>query len=362
MASQVLRRDPDKTVTIESEDPRISWELPKGAMRTHLLFTALSYLAAAMASGQTVPVRITAGATWSIIKHVPASSREIFTVAASAGQTLLVDLENGEGEVEVLGPGVPKPLPSVELAGPADWMNVLAKPGTYQIAVRTTTKNPYDLVITLMDPHDPRLDPGLAPDQVSLDLGSFGGKAKLTLQPFLPLLMGELDDPWPAHLSVENGKIEFKIMSLEGLKKRMARDPEWTKALGRLEAALQPGGKPVPPQQLPPGYVEAALMLGTREEIVENQSFRALRYVGHFAQDESPPSNPISYILQGISRDGRYFIMMRAQCSHPSLAKPGSTAPAALREVARRLATAAPDSFNPSLIQLDAVARSLRLP
>jgi hypothetical protein len=114
--------------------------------------------------------------------------------------------------------------------------------------------------------------------------------------------------------------------------------------------------------QLPPGYVEAALMLGTREEIVENQSFRALRYVGHFGQDESPPSNPMSYILQGVSRDGRYFIMMRAQCSHPSLAKPGSATPAALREVARRLAAAAPDSFNPSLIQLDAVARSLRLP
>ena len=275
-----------------------------------------------MASGQTVPVRITAGANWSITKHIPASSREIYTVAASAGQTLLVDLENGEGEVQVLGPGATNPLPSVELAGPTDWMNVLAKPGTYQIAVRTTSKKPYDLVITLMDPHDPRLDPGVTPDEVSLDLGAFGGKAKLTPQPFRPLLTGELDDGWPAHLSVENEKIEFKIMSFEGLMKRMARDPEWTKALGRLEAALKPGGKTVPPEQLPPGQVEAALMLGAREELVENQSFRALRYVGHFAQDESPPSNPMSYILQGVSRDGRHFIMMRAQSSHPS---PGKT-------------------------------------
>jgi hypothetical protein len=331
-------------------------------MRTHLPFPALCYLAAAMASGQTVPVRITAGATSSITKHIPVSSREIYTVETSAGQTLLVDLENGDGEVQVLGPGATKPLPSVELAGPTTWMNLLAKPGSYQIAVRTKSKKPYDLLITLMDPHDPRLDPGVTPDQVSLDLGAFGGKAKLTPQRFTPLLTGELDDGWPAHLSVQNEKIEFNIMSFEGLKKRMARDPEWTKALGRLEAALQPGAKMVPPEQLPPGYADAALMLGAREEMVENQSFRALRYVGHFAQDKSPPSNPMSYILQGVSHDGRYFIMMRARCSHPSLAKPGASTPAALREVARRLAAAAPDSFKPSLTQLDAVARSLKLP
>jgi hypothetical protein len=238
-------------------------------VRTELLFPALCYLAAAIASGQTVPVRITAGATVSITKHIPASSREIYTLAASAGQTLLVDLENAEGEVQVLGPGATTPLPSVDLAGKTDWMNVLAKSGTYQIAVRPTSKKPYDLLITLMDPHDPRLDPGIKPDQVSLDLGAFGGKAKLTEQPFRPRLTGELDDGWPAHLSVQNEKIEFKIMSLEGLKKRMVRDPEWTKGLGRLEAALKPGGKTVPPEQLPPGNVEAALRLGAREEFVE---------------------------------------------------------------------------------------------
>src|SRR5258708_1009717 len=106
----------------------------------------------------------------------------------------------------------------------------------------------------------------------------------------------------------------------------MARDPEWTRGLGRLEAALKPGGKMVPPEQLPPGNSEAALMLGAREEIVENQWFRALRYVGCFAQGISAPSNPMSYILQGVSRDGRLFIMMRAPSSHPSLAKPGGMA------------------------------------
>src|SRR5258708_37622742 len=94
-----FRRDADKRVIKEPEDP--PWSRLKAIMRTHLLFPALCYLAAAVASGQTVPVRITAGATVSITNHDHASSREIYTVAASAGQTLLVDLENGEGEVQV---------------------------------------------------------------------------------------------------------------------------------------------------------------------------------------------------------------------------------------------------------------------
>jgi hypothetical protein len=336
-------------------------------MRLRALFATLCYLAAAMASGQTVPVKITAGATVAIAKHVPVSSREIYTVTASAGQTLLADLENGEGELQLLGPGSTKPLPSVELAGPSVWMNVLAKPGTYQIAVRTTSKKPYNLAITLLDPRDARLDPGIAASQVSLDLGAFGGKAKLAPKPFTPLLTGELDDGWPAHLSVENDKVEFKIMSLEGLKKRMARDTEWTK-LGRLEAALKPGGKPVPPEQLPPGEADAALSFGARLEFVENPSFRALRYIGQFAQDDGTPANPLTYVLWGISRDGRYFIRMRTEIAHPSLSKPwvgmneGPKLRALRAEAARRLTAAAPESFQPSLTQLDGIARSLRLP
>jgi hypothetical protein len=337
-------------------------------MRLRALLPTLCFLAAAMTSGQTVPVKITAGATVSITKHVPASSREVYTVAAAAGQTLLADLENGGGEVQVLGPGSANPSPSVELGGPSVWMNVLTKPGTYQIAVRTSSKKPYDLLITLMDPHDPRLDPGIAAGQVSLDLGALGGKAKLSPRPFTPLLTGEIDDGWPAHLSAENDKVEFKIMSFEGLKKRMARDPEWTQALARLEAAVKPGGKAVPPGQLPPGEADAALSFGTRLEFVESPSFRALRYIGQFAQDDGTPSNPLTYVLWGISRDGRYFIRMRTEIAHPSLSKPwvgmnmGPKLRALQAEASRRLTAAAPDSFQPSLTKLDAIAQSLRLP
>jgi hypothetical protein len=346
-------------------------------MRLHALFPTLCYLAATIASGQTVPVRITAGATVAINKHVPASSREIYTVTALAGQTLLVNVVDGQAELQVLaqGDGQTKPLPSVKIsvdpASPSDWMNVLSKPGTYQIAVRTSSKKTYDLAITLMDPRDPRLDPGLTPDKVSLDLGAFGGKAKLSLKPFDALFSEDLGDGLPARLSIENEKIEFWIASFEGLKKykKMTRPAaEWNKGLERLEAALKPGGQAVPPGQLPPGEADAALSFGARVEVVENPSFRALRYIGQFAQDTGTPSNPLTYILWGIGRDGRYFIGMRTQIEHPLLSKPwagmneGPKLRALQAEAARRLSGASPESFKPSLTQLDAVARSLRLP
>src|ERR1039457_5132274 len=72
-------------------------------MGSRVPLPALCYLAAMMASAQTVPVQIAPGATVSITRHVPASSREIYTVTASAGQTLLVNQENSEGELQVLG-------------------------------------------------------------------------------------------------------------------------------------------------------------------------------------------------------------------------------------------------------------------
>ena len=80
-------------------------------------------------------------------------------------------------------------------------------------------------------------------------------------------------------------------MSLDGLKKRLARDTTWITQLGRLEAALRPAGKVVAPQLLPPDYSDAALLFGARVEFVEGPSFRALRYVGEFAQDVATPWN-----------------------------------------------------------------------
>lgn len=288
---------------------------------------------------------------------------------ALAGQTLLVDLEDSDGVVQVSQPGATSgPLPSVDFGAPGDWMNVLPKAGAYEIAIRTASKKPYGLRITLLDPHDPRLDPGIAPDRVSLDLGPLGGKAKLALAPFQPVLNGDVDDGWPANLFVLHDRIEFRIMSLDGLKKRQANNAAWLAQLARLEAALRPGGKLVAPELLPPGYPDAELAFGARVEYIDEPAFRAIRYIGQFAQDVATPSNPLTYILFGITRDSKSFILMRAEISHPSLAKTaaivqgGPKLKAQQAEAARRLAAAPPESFQPGLGQLDGIARSLRLP
>jgi hypothetical protein len=281
----------------------------------------------------------------------------------------VVNLEQSEGAVQIFGPGAAAtPLPSVDLGAPEDWMNALSKTGTYEIAVRTPSKKPYDLRVTLIDPHDPRLDPGVTPGQVSLDLGALGGKVKLALEPFRPLLTGDIDEPWPANLWVQNDRVEFRIMSLDGLRKRMAIDKNWIAPLGRLETALRPGGKALAPEMMPPGNSEAALLFGAREEYVEGPSVRALRYIGQFAQDTFAPSNPLTYILFGVSRDGKYFVVLRGEISHPSLPKretymaEGPKLKALQAEAARRLTAQPAESFQPGLSQLDGIIRSLRLP
>lgn len=95
--------------------------------------------------------------------------------------------------------------------------------------------------------------------------------------------------------------------------------------------------------------------------------------------DEDYPSDNLGYIFEGISNDGRYFILIRADISHPDQKRlhpkrqingpPGHTwespdpkvdAPARI-QLERNLAAAEPASFQPNLDQLDAVIRSLKL-
>jgi len=331
----------------------------------------MSALLAAVALGQTIPVQVQVGATANISKHVPAGPRERFSVAVSAGQTLLVDLDDYDGSVQIFGPmpGGTKPLPSVEIGGgKSDWMNVVAKTGTYEIAVHPSKPKPFDLHVTLMDPHDGRIDPGITPDKISVDLGPLGGKPKFKLEPFHPSLPGELDDPWPADLVAQQDHLEIRVMSLDGLKKRMARDKEWPTALARLEAALKPGGKIIAPQSLPPGSSEAALLFGARAEFVEGTSIRGIRYIGQFAQDDFGPAQLLSYVFFGISRDGKYFVTVQGEITFPELPKEGAPISAGPKlkalqaDAARRLNAAKPEAFKPSLVQLDAVAKTLKLP
>lgn len=138
--------------------------------------------------------------------------------------------------------------------------------------------------------------------------------------------------------------------------------------ISSLGGGPQTGGKIIAPQLLPPGSSEAALLFGARAEFVEGTSIRGIRYIGQFAQDDFGPAQLLSYVLFGINRDGKYFITVQGEITFPELPKDGAPISAGPKlralqaDAARRLNAAKPEAFKPSLVQLDAVAKTLKLP
>ena len=325
-------------------------------------------------------VSVTAGATASLTR--PAGrDRESFNVAAKAGQSLLVEINvsnveksNSSDQLHIFPPGGgTKPLTSTLSEDiSAHVMSVLPNAGVYRVEVFRSSKKAYDLRITLMDPNDPRIDPGITAAKLSINTGTIGKKGPFRLKPIYPVVMGDADEFWPASLVLEEPDI--RVMSLDGLKKTHWMDDRgWLKALAGLEAALKPGTKPIAPKALPPSSPDADLIMGARPETLEGKSFRAIRFIASYSQAEDPPHNPMEYVAQGISSDGRYYVMMRAKISHPAVDAEAKTKlpsgekqyAAAVRAVTARivpkLEAAAPDSFKPSLAQLDAVFKSLTI-
>lgn len=346
-----------------------------------LLALALALCLAASAQAP-VTVAVAAGETKTLTRDKLSSGHETFSVSAKGGQTLLVEINltgnqeaDGNDRLEVLAPGSSQPLRSNtdNDEGAMHWIRALPRTGAYRIVVRRPSRKPYSLLIALIDPHDPRIDPGIAADQVHLDLSGLGIKEPFSLQPFSPVVSDELIEPWPAHLGVVTDKLEIRILPIEGIRKTLGDDKDFAPRLEKLQAALR-DKKPFAAEDLPfSPYEDSAVDLAMRPEFLEGKSFQALRWVASFSQDPpSAPANPLSYILEGISRNGRYLLLIRGEIVHPSLKteaelpqdvqQDGPQMQAMRKQVARTIAKAAPDSFQPNLAQLDAIVRSLQLP
>src|SRR6185369_11174372 len=202
------------------------------------------------------------------------------------------------------------------------WMGRLPTAGTYRAVVDSPARRPYVLRLTLMNPDDPRLDPGIAPEKVSLDLSAIGVREKLARQPFSPTpadLPG--DECWPASLAVvSRGKIELRIMSVEAIRKAYWREKgdQWHARLALLERSLAATGRLPSPFDLPVNAInESELDFAAVEKRIDGKSSTALRWLAAFSTPASTPRNPLYYIAEGISRDGRYFLLMRAEVSTP---------------------------------------------
>ena len=248
-------------------------------------------------------------------------------------------------------------------------MNVLPHGGDYRITIDRPSKKRYVLRVTLMDPHDPRLDPGIQTDRVSIAPEFLHWGKPLSLKPYEPGSFCQIDENWPAHLGMEDYGFGVEIMRVEGLKKAWWEDPEQLKALGRLELALNRQTAPAnPPLDTDK---DAGFLHWGKPELIEGKSLRALRWVVELTNGRGPLQNPLEYMVQAETNDGRYFLQIRMEVEYlnppAGLTKPSDADlldrafDAFQRKVNGALAAASPDSFKPSLKKLDTAVRALEL-
>jgi len=158
------------------------------------------------------------------------------------------------------------------------------------------------------------------------------------------------------------------VMAVEGFKKTWWFDDDGPRRMARLEAALKSGVVTGSPQELPGQATEHAdMVFFAARKVIHGPGLRAVRWVGAYDQTDSGPVDPIAFAADGITPDGRYFVMIRGLVSHPAV--PNAASIPAERDrlmdfrknLARKLDSAPPASFTPSLETLDEIVRSFAI-
>jgi hypothetical protein len=297
-----------------------------------------------------------------------------FLVSGTARQILLVKLNKDDaGEVFIQPPGPDRALiPYGDNRG--NLLFSLPRTGPYRVLFEPQPGASIQFRFIAND--DPMIDPGIKSDQISADLAPFAQRNELSVVPYANF-EGDEDEFWPSHLAVQHDHFEFRIMSTVLYKQLFPQDH----SIELLEGALKEDLSAVRVEELPYsretrwcGYVMTA-----RRTVLKGSGWRGLRWIGGFGGDEDYPSCGLGYVFNGITNDGRFLIVVRADISHPDLKRLAlvrqiqqaahgsweSSDPKADAEMRARLekslALATPDSFEPNLAMLDAVVKSLRL-
>ncbi len=286
-----------------------------------------------------------------------------FTLMGTANQFLLVRVKAGDAarvEVQRQQPNSPALEPGGDAAG--TWLYALPETGLYRVLLDPGGDKP-GIDFALLAADDPSVDPGIKPEQVTIDFGQFVQGDRLKVVPYAHF-EGYIDESWPTHLAVEGKGFEFRIMSVA--KYREVFQPD--QSMDLLQEALQSGGKAVAVEKLPyPILPDEGFIMSARREFFKGEGWHGLRWIGGFGQDDTCRPD-LAYFFRGMSDDGRYFVMIRAQISHPRTRQlwtqdcvADADAPKIDQQLGRDLDAAPPNSFHPSLDQLDAVIKSLRL-
>jgi hypothetical protein len=314
-----------------------------------------------------------------------------FSVPANAGQLLRVKMNETQDahfrydevkgalfsvKARLPGTGSPELDAGAEDCYSTTWLYTLPQTGTYQVVFDRGGER-LGIAFALLDNSDPVAGPGIKPEQVSVDFGVFA-QGQLAAIPYN--LECGVGDSWPSHLGMKNRGFEFRIMPLTGYKAIFKQD----RGMELLEAALQKRVKDASAVGLPyPGYGDSALNLATQPRFFQGDGWRGLRWIGAFGQDVSCgfalDGQDSAYVFEGLSDDGRFFILMRAAISNPAVGRQlnqdcvtalDATPKRNIDELFKKdmpaiferdMAAADPASFQPNLDQLDAVIRSLKL-
>jgi hypothetical protein len=304
-----------------------------------------------------------------------------FIIQGHSGQFLRAKLSGGDQAVsaQLLG-STPRPINALWGQGDCsgNFVYQLPETGSYQVEFRPVVRQ-MGINFSLLASDDPMVDAGIQPDQISIDFGSYASGARMKLVPFAQWRGCSEDDSQPTHWELQGGRVEFQIMQVAGFKK--ALDPD--SSMSRLESTLT-DGKLAPVNELPyPSMPGIGLNLSGRQRFLKWDGWKGISWVGAFAQDYmcgfDGKGEFLAYVVQAISDDGRFFVMMRRGISNSQVARrldqKCNTGPndkgskewdsffhKDMQAVFDKEMSAADSaSFTPNLDQLDAVIKSLKL-
>ncbi|HLJ88975.1 MAG TPA: hypothetical protein VKZ53_19300 [Candidatus Angelobacter sp.] len=290
-----------------------------------------------------------------------------FRLSGRAGQFLKVNTAE-PFRVSVQPPDGPEPLQ--QGGDNADnWFYALPQTGTYRIKF-APVKSPAIQFSFLAD-NDPITDAGIRRNQVSIDFGSFAKGQKLEVAPYELNDGVDYPDSWPTHLALVRDDFSFRIMTVEGYKKIFSEDHS---NMDAFEKALLKGGAGLESDKLPySAFYDAGIMMWSRSQVLRGPGWHGLRWIVDMGQDYGCELY-LFYLFEGLSDDGRYFIMLKSKISNAPVerqfskqcedaSRPGGNPGDEMyrRLFQKEMTGAAPDSFRPNLNQLDGVLRSLKL-
>ena len=294
--------------------------------------------------------------------RIPVDRKSEFVLHGNSGQFLYISIDQA-AEYD-LPFSISAQMPDGSEDKPIDCPDVpifpLRETGVYRVLFDPSGQG-HSIGFALLPNNDPLIDPGIKPEQVSIDFGSFAHNDELK---FSPYCTGEF---LPARLALTNDHIWVRIMQVAGYERFFSRFSK----ISELQASLRPGAKAVDARKLPrPNDAHgAAIVMTARAGLMYGKSWRGWRWIEGTSGNEYP--DKLTYVFQGISDDGRLFFVLRAPISQPeqqrSLPEIKGRNKNAMKEqsdnrssLENRLNDAAAASFRPDLDQLDTVVSSLR--